>query len=142
MITQYISDVSLLFYLIIIIIVVFRFSNGFLQSAAYGFAGMLPPRCIGALGIGSGFSGVVIAIFRAIALLIFPTAGNDRDDPNLFNGTLMYFGFSCLCCMLIFLMLIFVLRTDYVRFNSERSTVSVRASITETMFFNELAEEI
>jgi hypothetical protein len=41
-------------------------------ASVYAFAGMLPPKYMGALFFGSGLSGIIVAIVRVICLSKFP----------------------------------------------------------------------
>ena len=66
------------FPLCIIIMLVFGVLNGFLQASVFGFAGMLPPKYIGAVMFGNGLSGITTNILQAICLVAFPpSVGNN-----------------------------------------------------------------
>ena len=51
---------------------------------------MLPPKYSGAVMVGNGLSGIIIGIFRAITLLIFPS----KEDE--YYGARTYFLISAL----------------------------------------------
>ena len=128
---------------IMTILSLFWFFNGILQSASFGYAGPFPPRIVSALTNGWGLSGVIIGGWRAISLAVFPTKNNDENDPNLFNGAILYFSFASFCCILWLILFTVMIRTKYNlhyvqvhQWNTERSNMNSIDSVNNKITRN------
>jgi equilibrative nucleoside transporter 1/2/3 len=71
----------------IIILLLFGFFSGIVQSCTYGIAGMLPGKYMGILVMGNSISGIIINILRGICLAALPPTTLEND----FYGSLLYF---------------------------------------------------
>lgn len=60
------------FWISFAILMFFGIFAGIGQASVYAYAGMLPPKYIGAVMVGNGVSGILIGVLRLITLLIFP----------------------------------------------------------------------
>ena len=80
-------------------------SIAILNSSLVGFAGMLPPRFMGALMLGFSLNGVLVLGLRVLTLVSF-----DIMNPvTFFQGAVIYFaiigGFLVLCSFGIFIII-------------------------------------
>ena len=101
---------------IMVILTLFWFFDGILQSTSYGYTGPFPPRVIGALSNGWGLSGVIIGIWRAISLVVFPIKNGDKEDTNLFYGATLYFSLASFWCLIWVVMFVIMSKTDYHKY--------------------------
>ncbi|CAI2369147.1 unnamed protein product [Moneuplotes crassus] len=117
--TEHITSINTLWIVILISIAIFCFFSGVLQSCAYGYAGIFPQRNIASLSNGTGMSGVVIGILRAISLLSFPVDNDIPRDPNLFTGAILYYSISTAFCIILIVLILISFRTEYSLFYLE-----------------------
>ena len=96
-------------------VLVISIINGSLQIWGFGLVGRFPQNWIASLNIGCSVSGVLINLVRAFSLLVFPTS-NDIDDPNLFNGALLYFTLSSVSMFVCLILLLLFINTKFYKY--------------------------
>jgi hypothetical protein len=72
-----------------------------------GIASKFPPKCMSALMIGNGLSGVIAAAARVVSLLV------KADDKS---SALVYFLFADFVLLVCLLVYVYVARSDYFRY--------------------------
>ncbi len=93
-ITEYIENADILWYIVLASIFIFCLFTGFYQSSGRGFNAIFPKTMVASFSNGTGFSGILVGILRAMALAVFPVDDALPRDPNMFAGTKLYFGIS------------------------------------------------
>ena len=69
---------------VIVLLVFLGFAIGVMQGSTLNIGGRLPPKYMGAIFLGNGFSAIFINLIRAICLLALP-------KDNEFLSSLVYF---------------------------------------------------
>ena len=109
----------------LIILVIFGFFGGIVQSSSYGIASMLPPKYMGAVMFGNGFSGIILNVVRAITIVAFPST----DANSNFLGAMVYFVLAavillgCVACSFIVFNIPFVMYYLKKANDAEKRTV-------------------
>lgn len=111
--TDNITNVEILWLVILVVIPIFWFVNGCVQSCGYGFSGVFPQRIVASFNNGTGSSGIVAAFIQAALILAFPTKGTVVDDPQLFISSVLFFGISSGLWILSAVLLVISFGTDY-----------------------------
>lgn len=120
-ITEYIENTDVLWYIVLASIFVFCLFTGFYQSSGRGFNAIFPKTMVASFSNGTGFSGMLVGVLRAMALGVFPVDETLPRDPNMFAGTKLYFGISAGLLFVCATLTIFSYRTGYNSYYYEQS---------------------
>jgi hypothetical protein len=86
------------FWIVFAYLFFFSIIQGISQASIYQLSGDMPSKYMGAIMFGSGISGIVSNLLRALSLFIWPI---DQTPSAAFNGVLGYSVFAgliLLCC--------------------------------------------
>jgi predicted ABC-type exoprotein transport system permease subunit len=71
--SEYVPSGESSFWSIIVLLAFLGISIGVMQSSTFNLGGYLPPRYMGAIMLGNGYSAIFINIIRALCLLLIPS---------------------------------------------------------------------
>lgn len=121
----------------LIILVIFGFFGGIVQSSSYGIAGMLPPKYMGAVMFGNGFSGIILNVVRAITIVAFPST----DANSNFLGAMVYFVLAAVILLACVACSFFVFNIPFVAFYLKKANEAEKKTVRRISHAGEIVEE-
>ena len=119
------------FWLSVVLIFIFGFSNSLMQGSCVAIASMFPGHCMATFFTGTGVAGIMISLLRVFILLGFGDSGD-----GLIIGTVVYFSISGFLQVITTVIYYFFIKSSYARYYLEKSrkrTMSHVENIADTV---------